>query len=118
MKHFRREPFWKFCILVPRTHLQTLELDKSNGNTKWYEAEETEIKHCLEYNTFVDQGRGGDAPAGYKKIRCHMMYDVKHDGRHKAILVAGGHLTDPNTESVYSGVVSLRVYGWLFSWPI
>jgi hypothetical protein len=37
-----------------------------------------------------------------------MVYDVKHDGRHKARLVAGGHLTDPNTESVYSGVVSLR----------
>jgi hypothetical protein len=37
-----------------------------------------------------------------------MIYDVKHDGRHKAQLVAGGHLTDPNTESVYSGVVLLR----------
>jgi hypothetical protein len=39
-----------------------------------------------------------------------MIYDVKHDGRCKARLVAGGHLTDPNTESVvYSGVVSLHV---------
>jgi hypothetical protein len=37
-----------------------------------------------------------------------MVYDVKHDGRHKSCLVAGGHLTDPNTESVYSGVVSLH----------
>jgi hypothetical protein len=37
-----------------------------------------------------------------------MIYDIKHDGRHKARLVAGGHLTDPTTESVYSGVVSLR----------
>jgi Reverse transcriptase (RNA-dependent DNA polymerase) len=36
-----------------------------------------------------------------------MVFDIKHDGRHKARLVAGGHLTDPNTESVYSGVVSL-----------
>jgi hypothetical protein len=62
----------------------------------------------LEYQTFVDRGKGGQAPAGYKKIRCHIIYDVKHDGRHKARLVAGGHLTDPNTESVYSGVVSLR----------
>ena len=38
-----------------------------------------------------------------------MVYDVKHDGHHKARYVAGGHLTDPNEESVYSGVVSLRV---------
>jgi hypothetical protein len=107
MKHVRREPFWKFGILVPCTHLQALELDKSNGNTKWYEAEETEMKQLLEYNTFVGQGQGGDAPAGYKKIRCHMIYDVKHDGHHKTRLVAGGHLTDPNTDSVYSGAVSL-----------
>jgi Reverse transcriptase (RNA-dependent DNA polymerase) len=38
-----------------------------------------------------------------------MVYDVKHNGRHKARLVVGGHLTDPNTKSVYSGVVSLQV---------
>jgi hypothetical protein len=37
-----------------------------------------------------------------------MIYDVKHDGRRKAHLVAGGHLTDPSTESIYSGVVSLQ----------
>ena len=37
-----------------------------------------------------------------------MVYDVKHDGRHKSCLVAGGHLTDTPIESVYSGVVSLR----------
>ena len=32
---------------------------------------------------------------------------MKHDSRHKARLVAGGHLTDIPTESVYSGVVNL-----------
>ena len=32
----------------------------------------------------------------------------KHDGRHKARLVAGGHLTDTPIDSVYSSVVSLR----------
>jgi hypothetical protein len=35
------------------------------------------------------------------------VFDVKHDGRHKARYVAGGHLTDVPNESVYSGVVSL-----------
>jgi hypothetical protein len=39
--------------------------------------------------------------------RCHMSYYVKHDGRHKTRLVPGGHMTDPSTESVYSGVISL-----------
>ena len=37
-----------------------------------------------------------------------MVYNVKHDGRHKARLVAGGHLTDTPVESVYSSVVSLK----------
>jgi Reverse transcriptase (RNA-dependent DNA polymerase) len=43
-----------------------------------------------------------------KRIRVHIVYDVKHDGRHKARLVADGHLTDIPLDSVYSGVVSLR----------
>ena len=45
---------------------------------------------------------------GYKKIRVHLVYDAKHDGSHKAKLVADGHLTDILVESVYYGVVSLR----------
>ena len=37
-----------------------------------------------------------------------MVYNVKHNGCHKARLVTGGHLTGPPLESIYSGVVSLR----------
>ena len=37
-----------------------------------------------------------------------MVYAVKHDGRRKSRLVAGGHLTDTPIDSVYSSVVSLR----------
>jgi hypothetical protein len=108
LQSYRRDPFWKFGVLVPRTHKQAVEIDEKNGNTCWQDAEATEMRQLLEYNTFIDKGKGGTTPTGYKRIRCHMIYDVKHDGRHKARLVAGGHLTDPNTESVYSGVVSLR----------
>jgi hypothetical protein len=108
LRTFRREPFWKFGFLVPRSHKQAVEIDLSNGNLLWQESEATEMKQLAEYNTFIDKGKDGIPPGGYKKIRCHMVYDVKHDGRHKSRLVAGGHLTDPNTESVYSGVVSLR----------
>ena len=61
-----------------------------------------------DYETLVDLGKDADVPSGYQKIRCHLVFDVKHDGRHKARLVAGGHLTDVPLESVYSGVVSLR----------
>ena len=47
-------------------------------------------------------------PSGYKRISVHLVFDVKHDGRYKARLVADGHLTDAPLESVYSGVVTIR----------
>jgi hypothetical protein len=40
-------------------------------------------------------------------IRTHLIYDCKHDGRHKVRMVADGHLTDIPLESMYSRVVSL-----------
>ena len=61
-----------------------------------------------EYDTFKDYGRSGRPPNEYKKIRVHMIFAVKHDGRHKSRLVADGHLTTIPIDSVYSGVVSLR----------
>src|SRR5687768_17622379 len=57
---------------------------------------------------FKYQGYKAEQPPGYKVIKVHLIYDVKHDGRHRARLVADGHLTDLPAESVYSGVVSLR----------
>jgi hypothetical protein len=66
------------------------------------------MKQLTDYKTFIDKGKDGIPPDGYKKILCHMVYDVNHDGRHKSSLVTGGHLADPNPESVYSSLVSLR----------
>jgi len=108
LKSFRTKPVYKFGYLVPRNHGQAIELDTKNGNTKWQDAEALEISQLDDYETFFDKGQDALPPAGYKKIRCHMVYDIKHDGRHKARLVAGGHLTDTPIESVYSSVVSLK----------
>jgi hypothetical protein len=79
-------------------------------NTLWQEATDLEMSQLVEYDTFRDLGHKDTAPppTGYKKIRTHLVYDCKHDGRHKARMVADGHLTDIPLESVYSGVVSLR----------
>ena len=57
-----------------------MKFDKENGNTKWTDAEELEIKQLHDYSTFQDTGKGKKAPSGYKMIRCHMVYDMKHDG--------------------------------------
>ena len=55
-----------------------------------------------------DLGINPKIPEGYKKIRVHFVYNVKHDGKYKARLVAGGHLTEVLCYSVTSSVVSLR----------
>ena len=55
----------------------------------------------------------GSSLEGCKLICVHFVFDVKHDRRHKARLVADGnlaygHLTDVPLSSVYSGVVLFR----------
>ena len=75
-------------------------IDERNGNTKWQDAEKLELCQLNEYHTFKNLGKQGRPPPGYTKIRVRFVYDVKHDGRHKARLVARGHLTPIPSESV------------------
>jgi hypothetical protein len=79
-----------------------------NGNRKWQEAEELEIALMSEYGVVSNKGKETTLPEEYIKIKCRMIHDVKHDGRHCARLVAGGHLTPIPFDSPYSGVLSLR----------
>ena len=76
----------------------------------WRDANILEHKKLAEYDVFVDKGQFAESkiPKGYKKISVHTVFDVKHDGQHRARVVADGHLTDVPLESVYAGVVSLR----------
>lgn len=108
LRQVRRTMRYKYGFLVPNTHEEAMQLDSDNKNTMWQDAETTEISQLFQYSTFKDLGKGGIPPLGHRKIRCHMIYDVKHDGRHRARLVAGGHLTPIPLKSIYSGVVSLR----------
>ena len=97
-----------FGFEIPRSYKYALELDKKNGNKRWRDATDLELAQLHEYKTFRDMGRGATIPNRYKKIRTHLIFTVKHDGRHKARMVADGHLTDIPLDIVYSGVVSLR----------
>ena len=105
---FSTAPKFKYGYEIPRSFSQAMKLDTHNGNTKWADATKLELELMDSYNVFEDHGLNASPPQGYKTIRVHFIYDVKHDGRHRARLVADGHLTDLPTESVYSGVVSLR----------
>ena len=49
-----------------------------------------------------------NSPKGYHRIKVHLVFAVKFDGRHIARLVADGPLTPEPIENIYSGEVSLR----------
>ena len=49
-----------------------------------------------------------NSPKHYHRIKVHLVFAVKLDGRHKARLVADGLLTPEPVENIYSGEVSLR----------
>ena len=99
---------------VPKDYNDAIRLDKENSNTHWQDAMELELTQIHEYKVFKDTGKAQFhngkvvTPDGFQKIRVHIVYAVKHDGRFKARLVADGHLTKEPVESIYSGVGSLR----------
>jgi len=107
LQSFRHKPVYMYGYKVPRNYRQALEFDDENGNNKWRIATEVELAQIDEYDTFKDMGEGYHPGSDWKRIDVHLVYAVKHDGRHKARLVAGGHLTDTPIDSVYSSVVSL-----------
>ena len=108
LSSFRHAAKYMFGYEIPKNYKHALILDQKNGNTKWQDAIQLEIVQLHDYATFKDLGFGTSVPVGYRKITVHFVFAVKHDGRHKARLVAGGHLTLVPVDSVYSGVVSLR----------
>jgi hypothetical protein len=110
LRSFRTAPKYMYGFQVPRDYRDAVDLDRHNGNTRWTDAISLEMKQLNEYDTFIDKGvySPGRIPTDFKRIRVHLVFAVKHDGRHKARMCAEGNLTDIPLNSVYAGVVSLR----------
>lgn len=51
-------------------------------------------------------GKGEKPLPGYKRITCHLIFDVKMDLARKVRYIAGGHLTDPPSSLTHKSVVS------------
>jgi Reverse transcriptase (RNA-dependent DNA polymerase) len=88
---------------MPKAVRQARAIDARNGDTAWRDAIAKEMKNVMPAFEFRDDD---NVPPGYKKIDCHMVFDVKVDLTRKARLVADGHQTDVPKDSVYSSVVS------------
>jgi hypothetical protein len=99
---------YMYGIEIPRNYDHGVRLDKLHDNDRWQSATKLEMGQLHEYDTFHDKGIGTTPGEGFKKIQVHLVYAVKHDGRHKARLCANGNLTEVPIDSVYSGVVSLK----------
>jgi hypothetical protein len=102
-------PAYKFGILVPKNKRNALEINATNGNKHWQQSMDQEIAQIDEYATFHNMGKGRPPPQDQKKIWVHFIYDVKHALYLKSQLVAEGNLTTPPKDSVYSGVMMLRL---------
>jgi hypothetical protein len=108
LQSYSSAPKYKYGYEIPRNHAHALEIDKRNGNTLWEDSAKLELKQLDQYDTFKDLGLRAKPPPGYRLLGVHMVFDIKHDGRHKTRLVANGHRTPVPLESVYSGVVTIR----------
>ena len=110
MQSFKATPCYKFGYPVPCTYNEALQADLRNGIMKWQDTTKLEMEQLQDYECLKDCGIYGKdpPPKGYKKIRVHLVFDIKHDACHKARCVADGHLTDVPINSIYSGVVSLH----------
>ena len=117
IRQARRAKKYIFGYLIPRSYKEALEFDKENNNTKWADATREEMDSIKERQVFTKHQRVKwdsrhkriiNAPPNHQMIRVNLIFAVKHDGRHKARLVADGSLTSDPVENIYSGVVSLR----------
>ena len=57
IRQVRRSAVYQFGFLIPKDHKQALQLDKQNGNSKWYDAAELEMDQINESKVFQDHGK-------------------------------------------------------------
>ena len=99
---------YKFGVRVPRNYREALALDALNGKTLWRDAIKKEMDQLMEYKSFKARKDLKKTPSGYQFVKLHLVFDVKHDLRRKARMVAGGHMTKTTHEDAFSSVVSLK----------
>ncbi len=91
-----------------KTVPEAYELDRLNGNTLWANAISKEMRNVRVAFRILSPGK--TAPGGYKKIPCHMIFNIKMvDFGRKARLVAGGHVADAPATMTYASVISCEM---------
>jgi hypothetical protein len=82
-------PKYKLGEMVPQNTRHAINIDRTDGNTAWQDAIDTELKQINEYKTFR-QPNPGEALTNFQRIPHHLVFDVMFDLQKKARLVTGG----------------------------
>ena len=107
----------KFGVELPHTVEKALRLDEESGTSHWRTAIEKEMGKIRSMGAFEEYTKataheirsGKKKLPGFQEIKCHMVFDVKMDGKftRKARFVAGGHMSrDVPASQRYSSVVT------------
>ena len=94
IRQVRRSQTYMFGYLIPRNYMEAMQFDSENKNSKWYDAIKLEMESMSEYKVFKKWDKAildkhkkvKNPPKGYHRIKVHLVFAVKFDGRHKAIL--------------------------------
>ena len=95
LRSCRTSPRHKFGYKLPSNndHDHAIESNRRNGDDLWRDAIKLETHQQNDFNACKDLGLNEKSPEECKKIIFYFVFDVKHDGRYKARLVADGNLT-------------------------
>ena len=100
IRQVRRSQTYMFGYLIPRNYMEAMQFDSENKSSKWYDAIKLEMESMLEYKysksgikqSLINTRKSQTLLKVYHRIKVHLVFAVKFDGRHKARLVADGHL--------------------------
>ena len=70
LHQIRHSDHYKYGIKVSRNHNQAMIFNRENGNTRWKDAEELELKQINQYNSFRNLGKKERTLQEHKQKQC------------------------------------------------
>ena len=107
IRQARRSATYQFGYLIARDYKHALELDKLNGNSRWYDATKKSWMRSMSIKSSITKGEPSTIP-NQKDHKCTSRIPDNQGTPGICRSVAGGQLTQDLIHTIYSGVVSTR----------
>lgn len=112
LQSFWMAPRYKCGYQVLRDYQHDKEFDLQDGNTMWQDATDLDMSQLLNLRNMTHSRTFAAKQAQHlhtRRFACiWLVYDIKHNGWHKARMVADEHVMAVPVESVYSAAVLLQ----------